>query len=449
MSLKTFKTGGVHTNDLKLSKDAAIKQLPIPQEVYIPVAQHIGKSASICVQKGDTVKVGTKIANADGFVSANIHSSVSGTVKKIDEVMTSSGYKSSVVVISIDADGGNTFADGIDTDDAINEDIKLSQDEIKQRILDAGIVGMGGAAFPTHVKLAVPEGKTAEMLVINGAECEPYLTSDHRMMLEKSKEILVGVRILMKALAVSKCVIGIEDNKSDAIKVLSDELYKNADKYDGITVHSLQTHYPQGGEKQLIQAITGKEVPSGGLPIDIGLVVSNVSTAFAVYEAVQKNKPLIERVVTVTGDGVKEPSNFMVRIGTPISALIEAAGGLLENTGKIINGGPMMGRTLSSLEVPVVKGMGGITLMAEDRSHRDEELPCIRCSKCAESCPVSLAPFYISRLAELKLYEEAEKNNIMDCIECGCCQYVCPSAIPLLDNIRAGKIGVMKMKKNK
>lgn len=448
MSLKTFKIGGVHPNDFKLSKDAAIKQLHIPQEVYIPVAQHIGKPALICVKKGDEVKIGTKIADADGFVSANIHASVSGKVKKIDEVMTSSGYKSSVVVISIDEEGGNTFADSIDTDDTINEDIKLSSDEIKQRILDAGIVGMGGAAFPTHVKLAIPEDKTVEMLVINGAECEPYLTSDHRMMLEKAKEILVGIRILMKALVVSKCVIGIEDNKPDAIEILSDEINSDVDdNYNGITVQSLQTRYPQGGEKQLIQAITGKEVPSGGLPINIGCVVSNVSTAFAVYEAVQKNKPLIERVVTITGEGVKEPSNFMVRIGTPISALIEAAGGLPGNTGKIINGGPMMGKTLYSLDVPVVKGMGGITLMAEGKSHRGEELPCIRCSKCAESCPVNLAPFYISRLSELKLYEEAEKNNIMDCIECGCCQYVCPSVIPLLDNIRAGKIGVMKMKK--
>jgi electron transport complex protein RnfC len=447
MSLKTFKTGGVHPNDFKLSKDAAIIELPIPNEVYIPISQHIGKPAAICVKRGDEVKVGTKIADADGFVSANVHASVSGTVKKIDEVMTASGYKSSVVVVSVDEDGGNTFEESIITDDVINEDIKLSAEQIKQKILDAGIVGMGGAAFPTHVKLAIPEGKTAEMLVINGAECEPYLTSDHRMMLEKAKGILVGIRILIKALNVSKCVIGIEDNKLDAVKILTDEINRGADKYAGITVHTLQTHYPQGGEKQLIQAITGKEVPSGGLPIDIGLVVSNVSTAFAVYEAVQKNKPLIERVVTVTGDGVKKPSNFLVRIGTPISAIIDAAGGMPENTGKIINGGPMMGRTLSSLEVPVVKGMGGITLIAEDKAHRGEELPCIRCSRCAEACPASLAPFYISRVSELKLYEEAENNNVMDCIECGCCQYVCPSAIPLLDNIIAGKIGVMKTKK--
>ncbi|MCP4395504.1 MAG: electron transport complex subunit RsxC [Alphaproteobacteria bacterium] len=439
MGLKTFKTGGIHPEDSKLSKDAAIAVLPIPTEVFIPVSQHIGKTADICVKKGDEVKVGTRIANADGFVSANIHSSLSGKVKKIDELMTASGYKSSVIIIEADENGGNTFENGIVNDDKLDEDIKLLPDEIKQRILDAGIVGLGGAAFPTHIKLAVLNGKSAELLIINGVECEPYLTSDYRIMMEKTAEILVGAKILMTALGVTKCVVGVENNKPIAIKLLNDALNSLNHKYEQISIEALKVQYPQGGEKQLIQAVTGKEVPSGGLPIDVGCVVSNVSTAFAVYEAVQKNKPLVERTVTITGDSVKQPSNFLVRIGTPVSKLIDAAGGLPDNIGKIINGGPMMGKTLSSEDVPVVKGMGGITLMPEDKSHRVEEHPCIRCGKCAEACPVNLAPYYLSEMVKQKRNDEARKHNLMDCIECGCCQYTCPSGIPLLDNIRAGK----------
>jgi electron transport complex protein RnfC len=281
----------------------------------------------------------------------------------------------------------------------------------------------------------VPPGKKAEYLLINGVECEPYLTSDHRLMLEKGEEILVGTKILMKALGVSKAIIGIENNKPDAINHLA-ELSK---KHEGISVQALKVKYPQGGEKQLIKAITGREVPSGKLPIEVGCVVQNVGTVFAVYEAVLKNKPLIERIVTITGKAVKKPSNFKVRVGTPVKELIEAAEGLPENTGKIISGGPMMGKALLNTDVPIVKGSSGILLMKKEESSRKPESPCIRCSKCTYVCPMGLEPYLLSRYARTKRYEDAEKEKIMDCIECGSCQYTCPANIPLLDYLRLGK----------
>lgn len=294
---------------------------------------------------------------------------------------------------------------------------------------------MGGATFPTYVKLMPPPGTKAEFLIINGVECEPYLTSDHRLMLEKAQEIVVGIQLLMKALKVTKAIIGIENNKADAINHMS-ELVKKA---EGVSVQPLKVQYPQGGEKQLIKATVNREVPSGKLPIAVGCVVQNVGTAFAVYEAVQKNKPLFERVVTVTGKAVKKPSNFRVRIGTPIKELIDAAEGLPENTGKVINGGPMMGKAISSTDIPIVKGSSGILLMKKEEAHRKIESPCIRCSKCASVCPMGLEPFLLSKLAKLGKYDVAEKEMIMDCIECGSCQYTCPANIPLLDYLRLGK----------
>lgn len=436
--LKTFKLGGVHPPENKLSAKAAIQVLDLPKQVAIPVSQHIGAPAKVLVKKGDLVKVGQIIAQSGGFVSANIHSSVSGKVLKIDNVLDSSGYKRQAVIIDVE---GDEWMDEIDrtSDLVVSKDI--SGEDIIKKIQEAGIVGLGGATFPSHVKLMVPPGKKAEYLIINGVECEPYLTSDHRLMLEKGDEMLVGIQLLMKALGVSTAIIGIENNKPDAI----DHLNKLVAKYKGVEVAPLKVKYPQGGEKQLIKAVINREVPSGGLPIDVGAVVHNVGTAYAVYEAVMKNKPLLERVVTVTGKDVKTPSNLLVRIGTPIGSLIEAAGGLPENTGKIISGGPMMGKALNSLDVPMAKGTSGILLMPAEESARREMKPCIRCAKCVSVCPMGLEPFLLMTTTEKEMFERTERERIMDCIECGSCSYTCPSDRPLLDYIRLGKATVGKM----
>ncbi|MFV0591950.1 MAG: electron transport complex subunit RsxC [Draconibacterium sp.] len=430
--LKTFKIGGVHPPENKLSKDRKIEVLSIPSAVFIPVAQHIGAPATPLVKKGDKVKVGQVIAQSSSFVSTNIHSSVSGTVKKVDFSADSSGYPKQGIFIDVD---GDEWMEDIDRSETLVKEISAESAEIVKKIQDSGIVGLGGATFPTHVKLVPPKGMKAEVLLINGVECEPYLTSDHRLMLEKADEILVGIRLLMKAMNVDKAVIGIENNKPDAIRLLSEK----CKSVNGVSVVALKVQYPQGGEKQLINAVTGREVPSGALPIAVGAVVSNVGTAFAVYEAVQKNKPLFERVVTITGKGVSQPSNFLVRIGTATSALVEAAGGLPEDTGKIISGGPMMGRAISSLDVPVTKGTSGILLMKAEESKREEIIACIRCSRCVSVCPMGLEPFLLMTLGEKQIFDRAEKEKVMDCIECGSCSYTCPSNRPLLDYIRFGK----------
>ncbi len=430
--LKTFVLGGVHPPENKLSAGEPVRTLEIPDRVTVPMGQNLGAPAKPVVKRGDKVKTGQLLAEAGGFISSRVHSPVSGTVFKIDNIMDMSGYRRQAIIINVE---GDEWMDDIDRSEKLVTDIPLSAQEIVAKIKDAGIVGMGGATFPTHVKLMPPPGKKADYLIINGVECEPYLTSDHRLMLEKGPEIVVGTKILMKALQVNRAVIGIENNKPDAIQKMS-ELVAGE---EGITVQPLKVKYPQGGEKQLIKAVTGREVPSGKLPIEVGCVVQNVGTAFAVYEAVTKNKPLIERVVTVTGKVLEKPSNLKVRIGTPVSQLIEAAGGLPEDTGKIIGGGPMMGKALATPEVPVVKGTSGILLMREEESHRAPESPCIRCSKCTQVCPMGLEPFLLSRLARIGRFEEAEKEKVMDCIECGSCQYTCPAHIPLLDYLRLGK----------
>jgi electron transport complex protein RnfC len=436
--LKTFPKGGVHPEEGKYSANSAIETLPLPKTVSIPIAQHIGAPSKPIVAKGDKVKVGDKIAESAGFVSANIHSSVSGTVVKVDNVLDSSGYKRPCVIIDVEGDEWN---DGIDKSTDLKKEISLTDSEIVQKINESGVVGLGGATFPSHVKLSVPEGKKIDVLIINGVECEPYLTSDHRLMLEKAEEMLVGIQVLMKSLGVSSALIGIENNKLDAITHLSD-LVKG---YPGIEVHSLKVQYPQGGEKQLIKALINREVPSGSLPLDVGAVVHNVGTAVAVYDAVQKNKPLFERVVTLTGKSVKKPSNFMVRIGTPVNELIEAAGGLPEDTGKVINGGPMMGKALNSLDVPIVKGASGILIMPNDLSKRKVESNCIRCAKCVSVCPQGLEPFLLNKLTQVEMNDKLESNAVMDCIECGSCAFICPAGLPLLDYIRLGKSRVSQI----
>lgn len=433
--LKTFKVGGVHPPENKISASKKIEVLPIPKTVFIPVAQHIGAPSTAVVNKGDVVKTGQIIAKSSGFVSTNIHSSVSGKVKKVDLSADSSGYPKQGIFIDVE---GDEWEDNINRSDDLVKEFDLDGQKIIQKIQDAGIVGLGGATFPTHVKLVPPKGMKAEVLLINGVECEPYLTSDHRLMLEKADEILVGTQLLMRAMNVEKAVIGIENNKRDAIQLLTDK----AKNYKGITVAALKVKYPQGGEKQLIKAVTGKEVPSGGLPIAVGAVVSNVGTAFAVYEAVQKNKPLFERVVTVTGKGIAKPSNFKVRIGTATSELIEAAGGLPENSGKIISGGPMMGRSVVSLDVPVTKGTSGILIMQNEEAKRREYMECIRCSRCVSVCPMGLEPYLLMTFGQKQIFNRAENERVMDCIECGSCSYTCPSNRPILDYIRFGKAKV-------
>jgi len=442
--LKTFKNGGVHPPAHKLSADRAIEVLEIPKTAFIPVSQHIGAPAVPLVKRGDTVKTGQIIARSNGFVSTNIHSPVSGKVKKIDTLPDSSGYPRTGVVIDTE---GDEWIDTIDRSETLVKEFSWSGKEITDKILEAGIVGLGGATFPTHVKLIPPKGKKAEMLILNGVECEPFLTSDHRLMLEKADEILVGTMLLKKALGVQKCYIGIENNKPDAIRLMREK----TKEYPEISVVPLKVKYPQGGEKQLIKAITGREVPSGGLPIAVGVVVHNVGTAFAVYEAVQKNKPLFERIVTVTGKSLKKPSNFKTRIGTPIADLIEAAGGEPGDTGKIICGGPMMGKAIAKREVPVTKGTSGILLTGGNETKRKEQKACIRCSRCVSVCPMGLEPYYLMTVSEKQMWEAAEKNHVLDCIECGSCSYTCPSNRPLLDYIRLakGKVGqLVRERKN-
>ena len=345
--MRTFRIGGIHPPENKLSAGKKITALAAPKQVIIPLSQHIGAPAQAVVKKGDMVKVGTLLAKAGGFVSANIHSSVSGKVNKIDNAIDASGYRRPAVFIDVE---GDEWEETIDRSETLVKECNLSAKEIIDKIAAAGVVGMGGATFPTQVKLMPPPGSKAEIVIVNAVECEPYLTADHSLMLAKGEQILVGVTILMKAVGVNRAVIGIENNKPDAIA----HMQKLAAQYPGVEIMPLKVKYPQGGEKQLIDAVIGKQVKSGALPISAGAIVQNVGTVYAVYEAVQKNKPLFERVVTVTGKAVKEPSNFLVRMGTPISVLIEAAGGMPENTGKIIGGGPMMGKALISAEVPLL-----------------------------------------------------------------------------------------------
>lgn len=441
--LKTFKNGGIHPPDHKLTANVNIERLDIPAQVKIPLSQHLGAPSEAIVKKGDQVKTGQLIAQSKGFVSANIHSPVTGKIEKIDQVIDSSGYRKPAIIIKTEEK--EEWEEGIITDQELDNNIEATAEEIIQKVNKAGIVGLGGATFPSHVKLSTPPDKKTEILIINGVECEPYLTADHRVMLEKTGELLTGIEIAQKALGVNKAIIGIENNKPDAIE----HLQKHAQNHPGIEIAPLKVKYPQGGEKQLIKAIIGAEVPPGGLPVDVGAVVFNVGTTIAIYEAVQKNKPLIERVVTITGKSLKKPSNFLVRIGTPIQDLIDAAGGLPSDTGKIINGGPMMGKAVLSTDIPVVKGSSGILLIQKEEAGRPASTSCIRCSRCLNVCPMNLEPYLLIKLAENDKCEELEANRTMDCVECGSCSYTCPANLPLLDFIRFGKSQVVQLKKSR
>jgi electron transport complex protein RnfC len=436
--LKTFSMGGMHVPDNKLSDKEAIKHIPLPAEVQVPFAQHLGSPSEPIVKRGDKILTGQLIAKSTGPISANIHSPVTGTVLKMGKFLDVSGYKKPSIVIKVEPD---KWVETVNTDESIITEITMEKDHILERIKQCGIVGLGGATFPSHAKFG-GGSKKAELLLVNGVECEPYLTADHRLMLEKSDQIVVGINILKKALDVKEVVIGIENNKKDAVAIMR----KAAKPYDYIKVVALQVKYPQGGEKQLIKAAINKEVPSGKFPIDIGAVVFNVGTVYAIYQAVQKNKPLIERVVTVTGKSLERPSNFWVRIGTPVQHLLDQVGGIPDDTGKIINGGPMMGKAMKDFNVPVTKGTSGILILQHDCSNRKDAMPCIRCSKCIDVCPMGLEPYLLMTLTEKLQFERLEHDNVLDCIECGSCSYICPSGRPLLDYIRWGKTAVRKMK---
>lgn len=442
MNLKTFKMGGVHPPECKISEHAAIEELAIPTRAVFPLGQSLGAPSVPIVQKGDTVKVGQMIAKGEAFISSNIHSSVSGKVFAIDDYIDASGYKRPSIIIDVE---GDEWDEKIDRSTELKSDIHVEKEEIIEMVKEKGLVGMGGAAFPSHVKLMVPAGKKCEALIINAVECEPYLTADHRLMLEKGEELFVGVKILMKALEVKKSFIGIENNKKDAIAYLT-EMSK---KHEGITIVPLKVKYPQGAEKQLIKAVINREVPSGKLPIEVGAVVVNVGTAVAVYEAVQKNKPLIQRVVTMTGKSLAKPSNFYVRVGTPVSMLVEAAGGLPEDSGKLISGGPMMGKAFTSLDIPITKGTSGILLMTQKEAKRTPMQNCIRCAKCTTVCCMGLEPYLLANLTANEYFDQLEKEKVMDCIECGSCHFTCPSGRPLLDVIRTGKSKVGQIIRNR
>ena len=435
--MKTFRIGGIHPTDYKLSANIPIETVALPKQAIVPLSQHIGAPAQPIVEKGDHVKVGQVIAAANGFVSVNVHAPISGVVTKIDTALDAWGLPMPSIFIDAEEDG-DEWLETIDRTPDLNRICKLTSKEIIKKIQDAGIVGLGGACFPTHVKLSPPPGSKVEVLIINAVECEPYLTCDHQLMLERGEEIFIGISLLMRALEIEHAIVGIENNKKDAIELFQ----KIANRHFGIEICPLKLRYPQGGEKQLIDATIGRQVPSGALPIAVGAVVQNVATVYAVYEAVQKNKPLIDRVMTVTGESVTRRGNYLVRFGTPLADVIAQAGGIPEDTGKIIAGGPMMGRAMSNVNMPAHKRTSGILIMTEAESVRREPENCMRCGKCVEACPMGLEPFLLVRQAEMRLWDDMEQNAIMDCIECGCCLYSCPSNRPLLDYVRMGKATV-------
>ncbi|WP_281800066.1 electron transport complex subunit RsxC [Segatella maculosa] len=440
MKLFTFRIGGVHPQEHKLTADIPTKEAALPKAAVFPLGQHIGAPARPVVKRGDKVKVGTLIAEANGFVSAPIYSSVSGTVAKIDTSIDATGYRQPVIIINVE---GDEWEEGIDRSselESMEAHPELTAEEIIERIKIAGITGMGGASFPTFIKLCPPPTAKAECIIVNAVECEPYITADYRLMMEHAAEILVGLKLLMKAAKVEKGYIGIEENKPKAIQLLTELTSEDSQ----ITIVPLEMKYPQGGEKQLVDAVIGRQVPAPpAIPVNVGAIVQNVGTVFAVYQAVMKHKPLFERYTTVTGEYIKQPGNFLVRMGTPFKDLIAACGGLPEGDNKVLAGGPMMGKSVISLEVPVTKGTNSITVLTDADAHRKPIEPCIRCGKCVEVCPMGLEPYLLATLSAFKHYERLEHEDVVSCISCGSCQFTCPSHRPILDNILQGKSVVM------
>lgn len=434
----TFK-GGIHTPHYKKQTEKMMIENAIePKYVVIPLSQHIGAPCEPLVAAGDYVKVGQKIGESKAFVSAPVHSSVSGTVKRIEMRQTPGGAKVNSIII--ESDGLFEIHEAVKPKGDIDD---LTKEEILAIIKDAGLTGMGGAGFPTHVKLSPPKDKQIDTIIVNGAECEPYLTADHRIMLEKAEQVLLGAKAIMKAVGVNKCYIAIEKNKPDAIETMK----KIVQGSEGIEVAPLEAKYPQGDEKRIINAITGREVPSGGLPMDVGCVVDNVGTVATIGNVFMTGMPVIQRVTTVTGSAVTNPKNLYIRIGTMFSDVIEQCGGFTEEPGKILNGGPMMGISQFTTEVPVIKGTSGILILNKKDAAVPEPTNCIRCGKCVDACPVHLQPYLLSRQSILMQFDNADKNHAADCIECGSCSFVCPAKRPLVETIRIAKKEVLAKRK--
>lgn len=440
MKIRTFRIGGIHPEENKLTHEVATQVAPLPKQAIFPLSQHIGAPAKPVVAKGDKVKVGTLLAEAGGFVSAPIYSSVSGTVFKVDTAFDATGYRKPVIIVNVEGDEWEPTIDRSDKLETLAEHPELTPEEIVERVKVAGVTGMGGAGFPTFIKLCPPPTAKAECVIINAVECEPYITADFRLMMEHADEIIVGLELLMKAAKVDRGYIGIETNKPEAIELLSQ---KTANE-PRIEVVPLKQRYPQGGEKQLVDAVIRRQVPAPpAIPVNVGAVVQNVGTAYAVYEAVMKRKPLFERYTTVTGKQLAKPGNFLVRMGTPMKDLLELCGGIPEGDHKLLAGGPMMGKALNTADVPVCKGTNSVTLISNDEAVRKEPDPCIRCGKCVNVCPMGLEPYLLATLSAKKMWERVEQEDVTSCIECGSCQFTCPSHRPILDNIRLGKSTVM------
>ena len=446
MKLKTFSMGGVHPEENKITADKATVVAALPKQAIFPLGQHIGAPAKPVVSRGDKVKVGTLIAEAGGFVSAPIHSSVSGTVVKVDSAIDATGYRHPAIYINVEGDEWEESIDRSVKLETLADHQELTPEEIVSRIKEAGVTGMGGAGFPTFIKLCPPPGAKAECVILNGVECEPYITSDYRLMMEHADEILVGLDLLMKAAKVERGYIGIEDNKPEAIALFE----KKTASDPRVEIVALEKKYPQGGEKQLVDAVTGRQVPAPpAIPVNVGAIVQNVGTAYAVYQAVMKRKPLFERYTTVTGKKLSNPGNFLVRMGTPMRDLIEACGGMPEGENKVLAGGPMMGKSVVSTDVTVCKGTNSITILTDADAHRKPIQPCIRCAKCVSACPMGLEPYLLATLSSFKEWERLEAEQVTSCISCGSCQFTCPSQRPILDNILQGKGVVMGIIKSR
>ncbi len=411
--------------------------MPLPGEVVLPIRQHIGAPSKIIVEKGQQVLKGQVVAESGGFVSVPVHASVSGIVKSVEPRLTPSGMMTPCVVI--ESDGLDQWFEGLDTPRDISG---IPPEQLRALVRDAGIVGMGGAAFPTHVKLTPPADKPIDTIILNGVECEPFATCDHRLMLEHPGRIVGGLSIIMTILGCSRAFIGIERNKPDAVKAMK-EAVKNT---PGVKVVDLAVKYPQGGEKQLIKAVAKRKVPAGGLPMDVGCVVQNVGTAAAVYDAVALNRPLIERMVTVTGPGVAKPVNVIARIGDSFARLIEAAGGYTERAAKLIMGGPMMGISQYTDDVPVVKGTSCILVLDDDTVRMETERPCISCARCVDVCPMNLLPTAIATNVEFERWDTAREYGASDCIECGSCSYICPAKRRIVERIKFGKARIAEIR---
>lgn len=434
----SFK-GGVHPSEYKtLTENLAFEIMPEPNQVVVPISQHLGKPAIPLVKKGSIVKTGEVIAEQDGFISSPIHSPVSGKVIKVATDSNVNGFPKDAIVIQKNGTDEFSFMPSLDLE-------KVTQEEIRERVKMAGIVGQGGASFPTYVKLTPPEGKQINVVILNGCECEPYLTRDYRFMIERTDDVISGLRLIMKSLGVVKGVIGIEDNKPEAIK----KLQHAVSKYGDISVEVLKTKYPQGAEKMLIKAVTGKEVPPGKLPFDTGAAIQNIATAVAIYDAVVKGEPQLTASLTVSGKGIRYPKNLIVKVGTVLSDILDYCGGITHDAVKVVVGGPMMGVAQYDFSAPVMKATSGILVLTSEEINAHDETPCLRCGKCVEACPLNLTPTKLARLTQLEKLEDAEQFSITVCMECGTCTYECPANIPLVQWIRLGKQRVLAIQRER